>query len=267
MHFSPAEATELVSRANEILSSHSIEDSEKIKRLAALTHGWCSPEELYVPNDALVSRIEDYRRWWSNQRDEIPGQLMEEIACLAFLCLKGLGSIKSFQSHSKQLDLVVSGNSLNWLMATQILKLPSKQRTIIVEAKNEDNRLADQDFSRLCSILADKFREQAALGVFFTRRGASGFPSRSDDGSKPQRKRKLEYSRATQVLFHARTGKYVVVLDSCDIFRLKQPGALLRILEAKILDVEECSGLPLKYNGPWEMVADLPSHLAQHVQQ
>ena len=61
-------------------------------------------------------------------------------------------------------------------------------------------------------------------------------------------------------LFHARTGKAIVVLDKDDIFKLDQPGSLLQILISKINDIEHLSGLTIEpCENPIEV--DLPAHL------
>ena len=74
----------------------------------------------------------------------------------------------------------------------------------------------------------------------------------------------MRYAHATQVIFHAKTEKYVVVLTQRDIQELVNPGALPRILEASIRAVEEGTGLPIEFNEAWEEI-DLPPHLSQYM--
>lgn len=63
-----------------------------------------------------------------------------------------------------------------------------------------------------------------------------------------------------QVLFHAKTGKAIVVLDVEDIFALDKPASFIQILISKIRELDYLSGLePLE---PCEdPVFDLPKHL------
>ena len=140
-----------------------------------------------------------------------------------------------------------------------MLHLPQKSRTFVVEAKNIQDKVTDQQFSRLCSVVQFKFDVTCSLGIFFSRLGATGFPTKNT-----QRQRSLRDSRATQVLFHAKTRIFVVVLDHDDILQLDQIGALPRVLEAKIKDVEEVSGLSLDINPNWNEI-DLPPHLKKHL--
>ncbi len=101
------------------------------------------------------------------------------------------------------------------------------------------------------------------LAVLFTHKGATGFPEPTSTG-KQTRQRALRDAQATQVIFHARTQKYVVVLAEDDIKQLDQPGALPKILYAKMRAVEFWTGLPLEFDEEWQEI-DLPRHLAQHM--
>lgn len=249
-------------------------DGQIADALSEITSTFNYYENLYVPNEALTDKIDEYRQWcakWIHANDkkdkeairrlnQVAGTLMEELACLTFLCVSGLDSIKSYQSYAAQYDLIVSGSTQAWMMLTKLLHLPDTSRSIVIEAKNTQDAVSDAQFSRLCSKIVSQFAELCYLGIFFTREGASGFP-KPDDST---RQRSLRDSRATQVIFHAKTGKFVVVLDDADIERLAVKGALPRILEAKIRDVEEVSGLSLEFTEDWVEV-DLPKHLVQLV--
>ena len=218
-------------------------------------------EQLYQPDRTLSDRIGQYINWCNGERDEDPGQLMEELAYLAFRCIQGVEVIKSFQSYAAQHDLMISGSSPTWIMLMKFLQLDNEHRTIVVEAKNESSPISDAQFSRLCSIVQNKF-SHCRLGIFFSRRSASGFPDRISE--QQARQRSLRDARATQVLFRASSGKFVIVLDHHDILCLSQPGSLPRLLEAKIRDVDEASGIPLDFEEDWNEV-DLPPHLAQYL--
>jgi len=157
----------------------------------------------------LDKRLDEYFEWCAGSRDdENAGELLEEIAYLLFQSLVGVGNIRSFQSYAPQHDLVVDGESKNWALLMQYLHLPKSGRSVVVECKNQDNSIDDQQFSRLCSLLQNKFQDLSHLGVFISRTPAAGFPK------KEKRERSLRDARATQALFHAKTGKYVVVSES-----------------------------------------------------
>ena len=176
--------------------------------------------------------------------------------------VQGFNSVKSYQSYAAQLDLVITGSDIDWRALMEYLHLNWQRRIIVIEAKNLENRVDDKQFARLCGILEHMFSDTAALGVFFSRYGASGFPN-SDERSN--RARVLRDAQATQVIFHARTNKFVIVLDHEDILQLSKPGALPKILEAKIRNVEEWTGLPSDSVDSEFCVVDLPSHLRRYM--
>lgn len=276
MSYSESQATEILLQGIELVASSSDKlDGQLLSpdKLLTTLENYDIAEWVYVPDDTLKARIADYNLWCQNQTgEEDAGELMEEVALLSFKCLKGFESTKSFQSYAPQHDLVISGSTLPWFLLMLYLHLPGERRTIIVEAKNlakgknSTGRVNDQQFSRLCSILQNKFDKTSDLGVFFSRFGATGFPRSENSKQGSHRKRVLRDAQATQIIFHAKTGKYVVVLDHQDIQRLTQPGALPRILEAKIREVEEWTGLPLEFDEEWKET-DLPPHLLKYVQQ
>jgi hypothetical protein len=218
---------------------------------------------IYEPDDSLITRLRDYARWRKTKKKtsaENAGKIMEEIAFLAFRCLKGCNPPKSYQSYAAQHDLVISGSETPWLFLMILLHIPISGRTMVVEAKNLRARVTDAQFSRLCFIVQNKFPNLCHLGVFLTRAGATGFPKRGS------RLRSLKDSRATQALFHATTGKYVVVLEEDDILQLGQIGSLPRILEVKIREIEEASGLTLAFDGDWIEQPNLPPHLMKYIE-
>lgn len=127
---------------------------------------------------------------------------------------------------------------------------------IVIEAKYQTPPVEATQFTRLCYIIEHKFDNNSCLGVFFSDSGASGM---SNTGS-------LQHARAAQVIFHARTKKYVVVLDRNDILELVHPGALLRILRSKIWDVEANANISYaQYSNMQWLEVKLPQHLAKHL--
>lgn len=222
-------------------------------------NNWGIIDKLYVPDAMLISRIEDYQRYLEGKNDEDPGKLMEEIAFLAFRCIKGDNDIKSYTSYSQQHDLVVSGSSQEWVFINDFLHLNKAGRTIVVEAKNQKDPVSDAQFSRLCYVVRSKFKDTCYLGVFFSRTRATGF----DDKASV---RVLRDARATQVIFHAETGKYIVVLEHNDLLELMNRGSLLKLLEEKIRDAEAAAGIlrPDMDIDEYNEVS-LPSHLRKYL--
>lgn len=151
--------------------------------------------------------------------------------------------------------MVVSGDDVNWHPVCKQLYLDTAYRDIVVEAKAKNSKLPDKDFARLCSIMNENYTG-AGLGIFFTLKGATGFP----DKKLSSRQRKTSDCRLRQALFHAKTGKFIVVLDKEDILKLGKNGTLLQILTRKIRDLRELSGI---LTVPIEQFIeiDLPSHL------
>ena len=221
------------------------------------SEGW---EILYVATPELKSRLNDYFDWCNRKRKEDPGKLLEEIAYLLFKGLVGIGNVRSFQSYAAQHDLVVDGVSPAWQNLMMYLHLNREGRTIVVECKNQVESISDQQFSRLCGILQNKFDKMADLGVFISHTSASGFPK------KNTKERKLKDARATQALFHAKTNKFVVVVDHKDLEMILRGAPFPKILEAKIREVEASAGVELAFDENWQEV-DLPSHLRKYVNQ
>ena len=231
------------------------EFDEPIRRNILESNGWV--KLLYSPTPELYMRIKAYFEWLSSRKKEIPGELMEEIAYLLFKSLNGTENIRSYQSYAAQHDLVVDGSSFAWQMLMKYLHLPDNGRTIVVECKNEKSKISDQQFSRLCGILQNKFTDTAQLGVFVSRQTATGFP---ENGAK---KRSLSDARATQVIFHAKSKKFVIVVDQKDLENIARGFSFPMMLEAKIREVEASYGTEITFNEKWEETK-LPAHLQKY---
>ncbi|MBI5298170.1 MAG: hypothetical protein HY869_22055 [Chloroflexi bacterium] len=217
--------------------------------------GWA--QLVFQHSSKLNTRLKDYFDWCSGLKEESPGDLLEEIAYLLFQCFEGVGNTRSYQSYAPQHDLVVDGESNAWIYLMHYLHLPISGRTIVVECKNQEDPITDQQFSRLCGILQNKFQDLAHLGVFISHTPATGFPV------KGKKKRALSDSRATQALFHAKTSKYVVVVDHEDLVNISKGISFAKILESKIREVEASTGINLEFAENWEEIL-LPPHLAKH---
>jgi hypothetical protein len=182
------------------------------------------------------------------------GKLLEQIVLLVFKGLKGVQSIKSFQSAGPQYDLLVSGDDLPWQNVCKTLYLDWNRRDIVIEAKATKSPVPDKQFARLCSIM-DLNLSGAGLGIFITLNGATGFPKLSSS-----RQRTVSDCRLRQIIFHAKTNKMIVVLDKDDISELTKNGTLIQILSRKIRDLFELSGLPTTPAEQFQEI-DLPPHL------
>ncbi len=187
------------------------------------------------------------------------GELMEQVAFLAFHHLMGVERIDNFQSAGPQFDLVVSGDSEEWMIMSQFLLMPN-YGTIIVECKATHGKLDDPTFSRMCALLSNTVLTTGGLGVFFTLNGASGFPSRRKSGST--RQRMLRDCQLRQVRFMDQHKKPILVFDREDLEELCNGRVPLpSLIRAKIRDIEEASGLAPVPNNLSPQQCDLPPHL------
>lgn len=240
----------------------SVEIQANQEKFDMLLNAINNPDFLYIPSDKLMQRVLDYRDWCSKHAAKDPniedaGKLMEEVALLAFSSLRGYNTLLSYQSYADQYDLVISGTSGHWRAILHWLGLDNLP-VIVVEAKNTDTKVDVPIFTRLCSIVQNTFDGECGLGVFFTRTGATGFPS---EGRPVQ---SLRYAQARQVIFHAKTNKHLVVLTDMDIDLLLKPGGLLHVLRDKILQIKMLTGSDFRLTPTWHRV-ELPPHLKQHI--
>jgi hypothetical protein len=192
----------------------------------------------------------------TKQEIQQAGKLLEQIVVLVFKGLKGVQSIKSFQSAGPQYDLLVSGHDFEWQEVSDALYLKRNQRDIVIEAKATKAPLPHKQFARLCSIMENELLRSAGLGIFVTLNGATGFPKRNSP-----RQRAVSDCRLLQIIFHARTNKIIIVLDKEDLFELTKNGTLIELLTRKIRDLFELSGLPTASVENWQEDVDLPPHL------
>lgn len=213
---------------------------------------------LYIVHPKLQEYLEKLEQdlQIANPNLQERGKLLEKIVFLVFKGLKGVTRFKSFQSASSQYDLLVSGDGEKWMTVCKILYLEFDKRDIVIEAKAKQSKVTDQDFARLCNIMELNLTN-SSLGIFFTLEGATGFPKENDS-----RQRSIRDCRLRQALFHAKTGKYVIVLDKNDIFSLGENGTFIRLLTRKIRDLQELSGIPIVPVESWQEI-DLPQHLKE----
>ncbi|MBG1270179.1 hypothetical protein [Nostoc sp. WHI] len=214
---------------------------------------------LYKADDKLCEYLDKLKIYIEletpkSKQTQEAGKLLEQIVLLLFKGLKGVQSLKSFQSAGRQYDLLVSGDDIDWKVVCKTLYIEWENRNIVIEAKATKAPLEDKQFARLCSIIEHNLRG-AGLGIFVTLNGASGFPKRNSI-----RQRAVSDCRLRQIVFHARTNKIVVVLEKEDLFELTKNGTLIEVLTRKIRDLSELSGLPTTPVEQFHEI-DLPAHL------
>jgi len=222
---------------------------------------------LYTPDSRLSNFLIELETFLKinkptkEQRQEA-GYLLEKILLLAFKGLAEYSEIKNYQSASHQYDLLISGDSSKWDIVCDRLYLRNVQqnqsyRGILIEAKAIGGSVSSAQFARLCHIMSMELCSTVGLGIFFTIEGAARFPKRGED-----RIGCVRYARLCQVIYYARSGKKVVVLDKNDIFELDKSGSLIRILIRKVKELEELSGLPTPSVSDFVDI-DLPDYLRE----
>lgn len=220
---------------------------------------------LYTPNARLSNYLNELKTFLKIERPTKPqrqqaGYLLEKILVLTFNGLAGYSEIKNYQSASHQYDLLISGDNAEWDIVCDRLYLKNTKqneiyRGFLVEAKAIGDSVSSSQFARLCSVMSLELCNTVGLGIFFTLEGAAGFPKRGESRAVCVR-----HARLCQVLFHAKSGKKIVVLDKDDILELDQNGALIKILIRKVKELEELTGLPtVSVSEPVDI--DLPDYL------
>lgn len=220
---------------------------------------------LYTPNSRIpnyLSELRDFLEIENPTREarQKAGYLLEKILVLAFKGLAGYSEIKNYQSASHQYDLLISGDNAEWdIICDRLYLKNTKQNEIyrgfLIEAKAIGDSVSSSQFARLCSVMSLELCNTVGLGIFFTIEGAAGFPKRGESRAVCVR-----HARLCQILFHAKSGKKIVVLDKDDILELDQNGSLIKILIRKVKELEELSGLPtVPVSEPVDI--DLPDYL------
>ena len=215
---------------------------------------------LYIANPFLSNLLEQLDVFLNKKRPtekerQDAGYLLEKIALVAFTSLEGYSDVSSFQSAGPQHDLLITGDTTKWITLCKVLHIETACRSLLLEVKATKNKVDDSQFARLCSIMRENLTE-TGLGVFFTLKGATGFPKTDTD----TRQKKISDARLRQVIFYAHTQKSIVVLDKEDIFALNKNGSLPSILVRKIRDIRDLSGLEIPPVNDLKKI-DLPRHL------
>lgn len=190
---------------------------------------------LYTPDTRITPLLEELSAFaakaTSTQAErQRAGIVLEKITYLAFRGLAGHDVIKSYRSVGPQIDLLVNGSTGIWRLICETIRIDVQKRGVLVEAKARKQPVGDKDFARLCAMLTSA-ETSCGLGVFFSIRGATGF--------RTGERAALRYARLRQVLYYARSRVPIVVLDLAELQKLSAPGALVRLLEQKVRDIEE----------------------------
>jgi hypothetical protein len=216
---------------------------------------------LYPANDELDQYIQKLEAICSKQHPtdadkREAGNLMEQIAFLAFRNLARADSLQSYRSPVGQHDLLVSGQDVPWTMLMSMCQGNKNFGGILVEAKAWGGKVGTAEFLRLYALIEISMKYSCDIGVFFTVKGASGFPR--DPGTHQT---KVSECRLLQVLAMAKSGIRVVVFDLDEIKTLVQAGSLPVALQRKIKDIEAINGRWLPSTSPDVQLVDLPEHL------
>jgi len=184
------------------------------------------------------------------------GHALEAIVALAFAGLGGVRELKSFAAAGAQYDLLVGGAVLDpaWACVRNFLDLPADRDDVLVEVKATEGPITSQQVLRLCALISGPFAPSVGLGVLVCPSGATGHPTPG------RRAPSLRQARLHQVLYEAKTGTPIVVLDQSDMDAFAVAGGLLRRLSFRRRELQQLHGLsePIM-EGPIEV--DLPSHM------
>lgn len=223
----------------------------------------------YTPDQKLGDLLEKLKKEIAKREQKDPdaisnseiGKLMEQVAYLTFSGLVGHSDIKSFQSAGAQYDLIITGDTIQWKYLCEFLFI-NNGSDFLIEVKAEKKRIGDPQFARLCSLLHFNLHNTSGLGIFFTLKGASGFPK----PNSRRRKRSLSDARLRQAIFMASCNKPIIVFDENDIYELNNSGSLFQMLRDKIRDVEQLSGISIGPQLDTPRECDLPTHLQGLIQ-
>jgi hypothetical protein len=176
----------------------------------------------YAPDARLpkwIDELESYDCGTSSSmaaRERI-GRVLEGIAFASFACIKGVSLLSCYRAPDAQYDLLVVGEGHNWKAFCNFCRIDSTKLGVLVEAKAHRKRVSCEQFSRVCSNIAHtSLIGQIGLGVIFSLRGATGFPTRASH----EREISLREARLRQFAFYLTTQIPTIVFDLHDIKQL-----------------------------------------------
>ena len=222
---------------------------------------------LYTPDSRLPDRIAEIDAELT-RHETTPltrpertalGYKLEELLLLVFQNLAHAKTIASYQSAAAQHDFLIDGDSADtvWLAVCRALYIGGQDRPgtgLLIEAKAGEDSMADHDVQRLGNILTHYFERTVGMAVIVALAGISGAP----ESGKP-RASGVRAAHLTQLLVYHSLRKPVVVLDWEDLKTLTQPGSLVRVLGAKVRELEQLSGLKQRPNEPTRI--DVPERM------
>lgn len=187
------------------------------------------------------------------------GYLFEQLAYAVFRSLHGTSKVTCFQSAAAQYDNYVTGNTMQWSLICEMLRIDPSRRGMLVEVKGRGKPCGDKDAQRLASAMHTHLQRSVALGVLFSIKGVTG-----DERTTGRPLRQLSNARLTMVLASARMGRPLVSLDWESIKKLGKPGTLLTFLENAIEETELLTGIKPT---PEPTKIPLPKHLKAAIKQ
>ncbi len=107
---------------------------------------------LYIADSRLKDYLENFETLLqlpkpTRKQLQERGKILEQVTYLVFSSLKGVSSIKSFQSAGSQYDLVVSGDDVSWHPVCKQLYMDISQRDIVIEAKAKISQTVRERFN------------------------------------------------------------------------------------------------------------------------
>jgi hypothetical protein len=222
--------------------------------------------DLYDPDIRLndwVNELEGYdrKKSLSKAEQQRAGHVLEGIALVSFYRIKGANSLKSYRAPDAQHDLLITGNSGNWIAFCDYCRINSTKRGVLIEAKAHRKPVSSSQFSRVCSnIDHTTLKGLVSLGVIFSLRGATGFPASTSD----EREITLRDARLRQAVFFLITEVPVIVFDMSDLKQLSTPGALPDLVERKVKELFMQSGqIASRATDHCPLEIDVPDYLVE----
>lgn len=182
------------------------------------------------------------------------GEQLETLCYRLFNGLKGKNSVKSYRSSGSQLDLLITGSSPQWMLLCKYLRVDDETRGFLIEAKATQGPAGDPVIQRLYALSCGQFQKQIALTVLVSFHGATGVPTSGDAPA-----RTLRDARFTQAVAYFRHKLPIVVIDLSDLEAVCGGLSLAALLERKVRELEEQTGLPTSHDPCDEIV--LPPHM------
>ncbi len=210
-------------------------------------------DNLYKPESILRSRVDSVLalRGAEDQRSrQERGRLLEQVGMALLSGVRAVTNVRSIRGPLGQHDLIAHTSHT---ADSQLLErvLFGKKFDVLMEAKATSDAVDTATMARLCTMLRTPFRDTKHIGIFLTLEGITGMG-----------KTKVSDAQLTRMLFHAREGKPILVIDSDELEWLAEGGNFLELLRKKIEELENgCSLHPGEIGDT--TAGPLPAHLSE----